>query len=326
MEEYDLFDRNTQAIIYGFQQRAIQRMIDFDYLCKRDTPSVAAVIRPTQGAAVSYHKTFWGSTEIVVPVYKTLQMAMKSHPKADVMINFSSFRSAYPTSKEALESDTIRTVIIIAEGMPERQSRHLIKIADEKNKKIIGPATVGGIKAGAFKIGNTAGTTENIILSKLYRPGSVGFVSKSGGLSNEMNFMIAQNTDGIYEGIAIGGDRYPGSRLIDHVMRYEANPSIKMIVSLGEIGGKDEYAIVDALKSKKISKPLVIWVAGTAAKILPSGLQFGHAGAMAGSEMETAEAKNEALRNAGAIVPDSYEDLDKKIKETFEALNYHYNI
>jgi len=132
--------------------------------------------------------------------------------------------------------------------------------------------------------------------------------------------MIAQNTDGIYEGIAIGGDRYPGSRLIDHLMRYEANPNIKMHVSLGEIGGKDEYAIVDALKSGEITKPLVIWVAGTAAKILPSGLQFGHAGAMAGSDMETAEAKNKALKDAGAIVPDSYEDLDKKIKETFEAL------
>jgi succinyl-CoA synthetase alpha subunit len=320
MDEYDLFDKNTQAIIYGFQQRAIQRMIDFDYLCKRETPSVAAVIRPTQGAAISYHKTFWGSKEIVVPVYKTLQMAIKKHPNADVMINFSSFRSAYPTSKEALESETIRTLVIIAEGMPERQSRHLITIAEEKNKIIIGPATVGGIKAGAFKIGNTAGTTENIILSKLYRPGSVGFVSKSGGLSNEMNFMIAQTTDGIYEGIAIGGDRYPGSRLIDHIMRYEANPHIKMLVSLGEIGGRDEYAIVEALKSGKITKPLVIWVAGTAAKILPSGLQFGHAGAMAGSDMETAEAKNKALREAGAIVPDSYEDLDKRIRDTFEKL------
>ncbi len=320
MEDYDLFDRSTQAIIYGFQQRAIQRMIDFDFLCKRETTSVAAVIRPTQGAAVSYHKAFWGSKEVVVPVYKTLQMAIKKHPNADVLINFSSFRSAYPTSKEALESDTIRTVVIIAEGMPERQSRHLIKIAKEKNKRIIGPATVGGIKAGAFKIGNTAGTTENIILSKLYRPGSVGFVSKSGGLSNEMNFMISTCTDGIYEGIAIGGDRYPGSRLIDHIMRYEANPKIKMLVSLGEIGGKDEYAIVDALKAGKITKPLVIWVAGTAAKILPSGLQFGHAGAMAGSDMETAEAKNKALRDAGAIVPDSYEDLDKKIRETFDKL------
>ena len=320
MEEYDLFDRNTQAIIYGFQTRAIQRMLDFDYVCKRDKPSVAALIRPTQVAAIAYHKVFWGANEIVVPVYKTLKLAIQKHSHADVMINFSSFRSAYPTSKEALETDSIRTVVIIAEGMPERQSRHLIKIADEKKKHIIGPATVGGIKAGAFKIANTAGTIENIILSKLYRPGSVGFVSKSGGLSNEMNFMIGQNTDGIYEGIAIGGDRYPGSKLIDHLLRYEANPNIKMLVALGEIGGTDEYAIVEGLKSGKITKPIVMWVAGTAAKILPSGLQFGHAGAMASSDKETAEAKNQALRDAGAVVPDSYEDLDKMIKKTFEKL------
>ena len=320
LEEYDLFDRNTQAIIYGFQTNAIQRMLDFDYVCRRETPSVAAVIRPTQDAAIAYHKVFWGAEEIVIPIYKTLQLAIKKHPEADVLINFSSFRSAFPTSKEALESETLRTIVIIAEGMPERQSRELIKLANEKKKVIVGPATVGGIKAGAFKIGNSAGTIENIILSKLYRPGSVGFVSKSGGLSNEMNFMISQTSDGIYEGIAIGGDRYPGSRLIDHIMRYQANPNIKMIVALGEIGGKDEYAIVDALKERKITKPIVIWVAGTAAKILPSGLQFGHAGAMAGSEMETAEAKNEALRRAGAIVPDSYESLDKTIRDTFEKL------
>ncbi len=320
MEDYDLFDRNTQALIYGFQVRAIQRMLDFDYVCKREKPSVAAVIRPTQNGAVAYHKAFWGSNEIVVPIYKTLQLAIKNHPNADVMVNFASFRSAYPTSKEALESDSIRTVAIIAEGMPERQTRHLIKIANERNKVIIGPATVGGIKAGAFKIGNTAGTIENIILSKLYRPGSVGFVSKSGGLSNEMNFMISQTTDGIYEGIAIGGDRYPGSQLIDHLLRYEANPNIKMLVALGEIGGKDEYAIVDAIKSRKITKRLVIWVAGTGAGVLPAGLQFGHAGAMAGSDMETAEAKNKALREVGAIVPDSYEDLDKLIRQTFDKL------
>ena len=245
---------------------------------------------------------------------------MKKHPNADVMINFASFRSSYETSKEALESDTIRTVVIIAEGIPERQSRELIKIANERNKNIIGPATVGGIVAGAFKIGNTAGTLENIRLSKLYRPGSVGFVSKSGGLSNEMNFMISQTTDGVYEGIAIGGDRYPGSKLIDHLMRYEANPKIKMLVALGEIGGTDEYNIVDALKNGKITKPIVVWVTGTAAKILPKGLQFGHAGAMADSSKETADAKNRALKEAGAIVPESYEDLDKEIRKTFDKL------
>ncbi len=320
MEDYELFNRNTQAIIYGLQRNPIQRMLDFDFVSKREKQSVAAIIRPTQNAAISYHKVFYGNKEIVIPIYKTLDLAMKNHPNADVMINFASFRSSYETSKEALESDTIRTVVIIAEGIPERQSRELIKIAEERKKNIIGPATVGGIVAGAFKIGNTAGTLENIKLSKLYRPGSVGFVSKSGGLSNEMNFMISQTTDGVFEGIAIGGDRYPGSRLIDHLMRYEANPKIKMLVTLGEIGGTDEYAIVEALKDGKITKPIVVWVTGTAAKLLPKGLQFGHAGAMADSARETADAKNRALREAGAIVPDSYEDFDKEIRKTFENL------
>ncbi|MFX1303120.1 MAG: citrate/2-methylcitrate synthase [Promethearchaeota archaeon] len=320
MESYELFNEDTQAIIYGFQVNPVQRMLDFDYVCRRKKPSVAAMIRPTQEAAIAYHKVFWGSKEIVIPVYKTLEMAVKKHPNADVMINFASFRSAYDTSKEALEAETIRVVVIIAEGVPERQSRFLIKIANEKNKIIIGPATVGGIKAGAFKIANTAGTLENIILSKLYRPGSVGFVSKSGGLSNEMNFMIAQTTDGVYESIAIGGDRYPGSRLIDHLLRYEVNPNIKMLVCLGEIGGTEEYEIVNSLKNSKITKPLVIWVTGTAAKILPQGLQFGHAGAMAGTSKETAEAKNQALKEAGALVPESYEDFDKLIKKTYEKL------
>jgi ATP-citrate lyase alpha-subunit len=320
MEDYELFDENTQAIVYGFQANPVQRMLDFDYVCRRKKPSVAAIIRDTQDVAVAYHKVFWGSQEIVIPVYKTLNLAMKKHPNADVLINFASFRSAYDTSKEALESETIRVVVIIAEGVPEMQSRLLIKVANKRNKVIIGPATVGGVRAGAFKIANSAGTLENIVLSKLYRPGSVGFVSKSGGLSNEMNFMIAENTDGVYESIAIGGDRYPGSRLIDHLLRYEANPKIKMLVCLGEIGGTEEYEVVEALKTKKITKPIAIWVTGTAARILPKGLQFGHAGAMAGSDRETAGAKNKALKEAGALVPESYEDFDKLIKQCYEDL------
>ncbi len=320
METYELFNRNTQAIVYGFQANAIQRMLDFDYICKRETPSVAAIIRPGQTAAIGYHKVFWGGKEVVIPIYNQLAFALKNHHTANVLINFSSFRSAYPTSKEALEAENLQTVVIIAEGVPERQSRMLVKLAREKGKTIIGPATVGGIKAGAFKIGNTAGTIENIIKSKLYRSGSVGFVSKSGGMSNEMNFMISQSTDGINEGIAIGGDRYPGSLLIDHILRYEANPKIKMIVCLGEVGGLDEYSIADAVTNGQITKPVVAWVTGTCSKVLPEGVQFGHAGAMAASERETADAKNQALREAGVIVPESYDDFGDKIRETFENL------
>ena len=144
MKNYELFDRNTQAIIYGFQRNAIQRMLDFDFLSKRDKPSVAAIIRPTQTSAIAFHKVFYGATEIVIPMYKTLAFAMSKHPTVDVMINFSSFRSAFDTSMEALESKTIQTVVIIAEGIPERQARLLIKTAEKNKKFIIGPATVGG--------------------------------------------------------------------------------------------------------------------------------------------------------------------------------------
>ena len=107
MEDYELFDENTQAIIYGFQAAPVQRMLDFDFVCRRKKPSVTAIIRPTQEAAIDYHKVFWGSKEIVIPVYKTIELAVKKHPNADVMINFASFRSAYDTSKDALESESI---------------------------------------------------------------------------------------------------------------------------------------------------------------------------------------------------------------------------
>ena len=74
----------------------------------------------------------------------------------------------------------------IAEGIPENMTRTLIKKAKEKGVIVIGPATVGGIKPGCFRIGNTGGMLDNIIRSKLYRPGSVAYVSRSGGMSNEL--------------------------------------------------------------------------------------------------------------------------------------------
>ena len=315
--DYLLFDRDTRAIVFGYQQRAIQRMLDFDYICRREKPSVACIVNPTRGGL---HKCFWGTREILLPMYRTLKEATNNHPDADVMVNFASFRSAYPTSKEALESKTIRTIAIIAEGVPEQRSKELIKIANKRKKWIIGPATVGGIAGGAFRIGNTAGMLDNIVASRLHRPGSVAYVSKSGGLSNELNNIVARNTDGVYEGVAIGGDLYPGSTFIQHLMRYEQNPDIKMMVMLGEVGGIDEYEVVKALKDGRIKKPLVAWCIGTCSKVFPSEVQFGHAGARAGAERETADAKNKALKEAGAVVPYSFDDFDKKIKQTYDKL------
>jgi succinyl-CoA synthetase alpha subunit len=197
---YDLFDEDTQAIVYGMQRNAVQRMLDFDYVCGRKKPSVAAMINPS--GRDGFHKAFFGRKEILVPVYKKLGDAVKKHPKADVVINFASFRSAYPSTMESLGYDSIKTVAIIAEGIPERRTKEIITEAKKRKKTIIGPSTVGGLKAGAFKIGNTGGMIDNIIEAKLYRPGSVAYISKSGGMSNELNNIIARNTDGVYEGVA----------------------------------------------------------------------------------------------------------------------------
>ncbi len=314
---YLLFSKNTQALIHGYQIPAIQRMLDFDYVSGRTIPSVAAIINSSGGG---FHKAFFGQEEILIPLYTTLAHAVQKHPSADVMINFASLRSAFDTALAALETDTIRTVVIIAEGVPERRARMLIAYAEKRGKWIIGPATVGGITAGQFKIGNTGGPIENIVAAKLHRSGSVGFVSKSGGMSNELFNVIAQHTNGIYEGIAIGGDAYPGSTFYEHLLRYEQNPEIKMLVLLGEVGGEDEYRVAEALQNKTITKPLVAWVTGTCAKEFPSEVQFGHAGAKSGHERESADAKNKALAKAGAIVPNSFNDFGEKIHEMYEDL------
>jgi succinyl-CoA synthetase alpha subunit/citrate synthase len=309
-----LFTNKTQAIIYGLQTAAIQRMLDFDYTCRRQ-PSVSAVI--TEGRS-ALHKAFWGTEEILIPTYPTIQAALDMHQDVDVMINFASFRSTYQSSLQALECQQINTLIIIAEGLPEYKSRLLALKAKALGKNIIGPATVGGIKAGCFKAGNTAGTLDNIISCNLHRPGNVAFISKSGGMSNESYNIIARNTNGLYEGIALGGDRYPGSTFIDHALRWEKDPAVSMIVLLGEVGGTDEYAIADALTQKIINKPVVAWVSGTSAELFSSDVQFGHAGAMANAAHESATAKNKALKGAGAIVPQSFDDYGDAIKKTFE--------
>jgi ATP citrate (pro-S)-lyase len=290
-EAYNLFSKDTVSCVYGMQPKAVQNMLDYDHVCGRKRPSVAAMIYPFSGN--HYQKFYFGTSEILMPVYQKIQDACSKHKEIEVMVNFASFRSVYDSTVETLNTcPQIRTIAIIAEGVPEAQTKGIIKRAHEKGVTIIGPATVGGIKPGAFRIGNTGGMMDNIIASKLYRSGSVAYVSRSGGMSNELNNIISRNSDGVYEGVAIGGDRYPGTTFIDHIMRYQANPDVKMIVLLGEVGGIDEYIICEALESKKITKPLIAWCMGTCAKIFPYEVQFGHAGALARGKLETSDAKN----------------------------------
>eukprot|EP00403_Amphidinium_massartii_P008515 CAMPEP_0178409836 /NCGR_PEP_ID=MMETSP0689_2-20121128/20666_1 /TAXON_ID=160604 /ORGANISM="Amphidinium massartii, Strain CS-259" /LENGTH=1087 /DNA_ID=CAMNT_0020030987 /DNA_START=63 /DNA_END=3326 /DNA_ORIENTATION=- len=308
----------TTAIVYGLQNRAVQGMLDFDFMCKRKKPSVAAMVFPFEGN--HYVKFYWGTEEVLLPVYTTIKEACQKHTDASMFVNFASFRSATETSLEAMTFPQIKTVAIIAEGVPEQQTRSMIKVAEEKGIGMVGPATVGGIKPGCIRIGNTGGMLDNIVMSRLYRPGSVAYVSKSGGMSNELNNIICRNSNGVYEGVAIGGDRYPGSRFMDHIMRYQADPGAKFMVLLGEVGGTDEYEVMEAVKSGKVTKPIIAWCVGTVAGFFKTAVQFGHAGAQARGDLETAAAKNKAMKEAGIIVPDSFDKLGDAIKETYAKL------
>jgi ATP-citrate lyase alpha-subunit len=196
-------------------------------------------------------------------------------------------------------------MMITAEGIPERLARGMNQTAREKGVTVIGPATVGAITPGAFKVANIGGTITNIVQSKLHRAGSCGLVTRSGGLFNELSNIISINADGIAEGVAIGGDRFVGSVFIDNLLRMEKNPDVKYMILLGEVGGTEEYKVIEAVKSGAITKPIIAWCIGTIAKHYDSGVQFGHAGASANADSETAEYKNNAMSDAGIHVPAS---------------------
>ena len=245
-----LFTKTTQAIFWNNNTTAIQRMLDYDYTIKRETPSVAAIVAPTSGN--KFEKFFYGPNEIMIPVFKSTPEAKAALPKADVLLNFASFRTAYEVTMEALNLGGFSSIMITAEGIPERLARAMNQHARDKGVTVIGPATVGAIAPGAFKIANIGGTIENIISSKLHRAGSCGLVTRSGGLFNELSNIIAINADGIAEGVAIGGDRFVGSVFIDNLLRMEANPEVKYMLLLGEVGGTEEYKVIEAVKSDYI--------------------------------------------------------------------------
>lgn len=315
---HTLFHDKTRCFVYGLQPRAVQGMLDFDFICKRSNPSVAGIIYTFGGQFVS--KMYWGTSETLLPVYQDVSKAMSKHSDVDTIVNFASSRSVYTSTMELMEYPQIKSIAIIAEGVPERRAREILHVAKKKGITIIGPATVGGIKPGSFKIGNTGGMMDNIVASKLYRKGSVGYVSKSGGMSNELNNIIANTTDGVYEGVAIGGDRYPGTTFIDHLLRYQADPECKILLLLGEVGGVEEYRVIEAVKKGIITKPIVAWAIGTCASMFKTEVQFGHAGSFANSQLETAAVKNKSMKEAGFYVPDTFEDLPSLLSNVYQKL------
>lgn len=307
----------SAVICYNSNPSGVQSMLDYDYLCGRDKPSVQAIVNPT--TSERYEKYFFGSREVLIPLLRSLKQACTLAPSAQVMANFASSRSVLKSTLEAIAMKQFHTITILAEGVPERHAQIIRANAKVASVTVIGPASIGCIYPTYFKTGTIGGSVENIIDSCMLKKGRAGLVSRSGGMFNELAYILGRYGGGVGYGVAIGGDRFPGSGLADHVLAFESVPEVEYTVVLGEVGGKEEYELISLVQEGKITKPVIAYCIGTSAEEQDQTVQFGHAGASANDTSEKASVKNAAMKKAGISVPATYVDLIPLIKSISKA-------
>lgn len=295
-------------IVLGAHKGIIQSILDFDYFCGKDAPSICGIVT----SASRFQKYGWGDSEVMIPCFGSVADIPKDM-RVSWMLNVNSGRRALSTTTEFFDSfPKARGGHIFAEDVPEL---HAISLYDTyRDKLIIGPAGVGLIIPGALKLGAIGGTDwRQVSRNHLYKGGNVAILSASGGMINEIITMVASSQHGISFALCFGGDRFPVVRPRDAFLAAEADDKTEHIVYYGELGGYDEYEVAELIASGQVTKPVTCYIAGVIGENFDQPVQFGHAKALAGSASETATAKRRALREAGARVAESMSDFSTLI-------------
>jgi succinyl-CoA synthetase alpha subunit len=184
-------------------------------------------------------------------------------------------------------------VVCITEGIPAHDEARIFNILQREHSgtRLLGPNCPGIISPGKTNIGITAG--------EIAQPGGpVGIVSRSGTLTYQALYELKQLGVGVTTCVGIGGDPVPGTNFIDCLAAFEADPETRAIMMFGEIGGSEEEKAAEFI-AREMSKPVVAYIAGVTA---PPGKKMGHAGAIISGSKGTAQAKMEALTDAGVKV------------------------
>lgn len=239
-----------------------------------------------------------GTTIHGIPVYKTIKEILNVHP-VDASVIFVPAAHAKGAVLEAVEAK-IPLIICITEGVPIHDMLHIKQRLKTSSSTLIGPNSPGILLPEVARLG--------IIPHTLGKKGSVGIVSRSGTLTYEAMAGLTARDIGQKYVIGIGGDPIRGTSFTDCLELFQNDPEVTHIVMIGEIGGTDEQAAADFIKTN-VTKPVYGYIAGHAA---PPGVQLGHAGAILGSASESAAAKTEYLAEAGVYMAGSIIELVEK--------------
>ena len=223
-----------------------------------------------------------------IPVFDTVAEAV-AETGANTSMIFVPARFAGDAIYEAVDAG-IGTVICITEGLPAHDMLRIYTYIRPKGVTLIGPNCPGALSPGKSNVG--------IIPAEVFAEGRIGLVSRSGTLTYQIGYELAQRGLGNSTIVGIGGDPVVGSSFIDVLQQFENDQETETVVMVGEIGGNEEEKAADFIQAS-MTKPVFAYIAGFTA---PPGKTMGHAGAIISGSAGTAEAKKDALEAAGIRV------------------------
>lgn len=278
-----LIDQNTRLIVQGITGREgafhTEQMLEYG-------TNVVAGVTPGKG----------GANVLGIPVFNTVREAVEA-TGANATVLFVPAAAVKTSVKEALEAG-LKLVITIAEHVPVHDMMECYHMARRMNARLFGPNSFGIISPGKCKSGFMA--------HRIFRPGSVGVMSRSATNCYETVFMLSNIGIGQSTCVGNGGDMIPGSTFVDVLPDFEADPETKAIIIIGEIGGNEEEVAAEYIR-KHVSKPVVALIAG---KNAPKGRSMGHAGAIVAADgTGSAQSKEAALRAAGVEIAESTQHI-----------------
>ena len=211
---------------------------------------------------------------------------------------------------EAIENN-VKLIVIVTERIPRRDVAQMIELAALRGARIVGPNCLGIIVPDVVKMGGIGGPARDA--PKSYRPGPIGVISRSGGMTTEMSSTLSAAGLGQSTAVSIGGDAMIGSTYAELMPLFEADEQTEGIVIYTEPGGRMEAELARWVTANESRLPIVAFMAGRFMDEMP-GMSFGHAGTIFEGREDTAAEKVARLADAGITVAEEISEIPELVK------------